>query len=317
MDNPQSISPAPANPPFHHAALWSGAVMLIGLILGFHFELDPQGSNWAYSLLWGGGTFVVCWALSLIGLYAAYRHRMRILIFLPIFPLIAVAVWGIAVLSTAEGLGGLAAIVPLLILASAIPGVFFGMMVGLLVMRNNGWKLALGLTIIGVVWAGYQFTIPRGDTREQAIATGSVSECKKTSQFLRNDCFNQVAAATKDSGVCDTSYKKNSGDWIACYIIVAKAANNVELCIGPEGDTKSTCKKEIAINEKNLNGCDQLAEPYLWDCYRRVFSQLASPTPILSQSDVRYWCRAAKKYPVLLTNFGTNLQSLYDTYCGS
>ncbi len=324
MDNPQPMVPTDSRPPFHRAAIWSGLVMLVGLVLGFHFELDPQGFDWGGTMLWAGGAFAICWLLTLLALFFAHRHRLRILIILlPLIPILGLVGWAVVNGSQPGDVFGIGVLLPLLLSASIIPGLVLGLLVGIFSLRLNGWKIASVITLLGVVLAGYQFSIPRGDTRQQAISSGSVAECKNTARALRNDCYKQVAVSKKDIAVCDSSFTKNSGDWTSCYVAVAKAANRIEFCIGPDGDQKITCQKEIAINEKNLDACGKLPETsgregtltYRQDCFQRVFNQLPVPTSTSSSAEKENWCRGPKTYPILVTGSSESLLAPYDMYC--
>lgn len=310
---------------FRWAVLGSGAVMLFGFVLGFHFELDPRGSDWMGTVIWTVATFPFCWAIvvAILALVFRRKYTFAIIVFL-LIAVVEILVWTGLLGGLFGSFKGAFVFFSILFSASTFPGLVFGLAIGLALIFRNGWKAALTFLVIGLMWAGYEFSLPRGDTRMQAVNAGSVEACKKSQAMIRDDCYMQVAVSTKDVTICDKKFSKNSGTWVDCYRKVGKVTNRIDLCnVGADGDAKTTCLKEVAINHKDLNACDALPKTsgvagtntYHQDCFRRVLDQLAVPTTASTTTEVAQWCRAAKAYPIFVTNGSAAFRTAFTQYC--
>ena len=64
---------------------------------------------------------------------------------------------------------------------------------------------------------------------EEAEKTLDISKCKEIPDLdIRDVCYYNVAAATKDSSVCEIMHLEATKD--SCYLTIGKATKNVALC---------------------------------------------------------------------------------------
>lgn len=294
--------------------------MFLGFLSSFHFMFELGSADLISLILYTSVSFVICWPLLLLGLRYVLHHKFRLVAaVLPLSPVIAIIVWMILMRNSL----GFGAIIPALFIFCLFPGIVFSMFVGYFLLRHNGWKIATVVIVLGVAWVGYAFSHQTIEPWQSSTPKQSTKECKNVAEAFRYDCYIQVAVTNKDVGICESSFKATSGEYSTCYAAVGKATNNTTYCATLSGDTKYTCYKEIAINTKSMESCENLPETsgveggatYRQDCYLRIFEQLAVPTTSSSVTDVAQWCKTPKLYPAILNYRFASLQSTYSQYC--